>query len=123
MLSWYETINLEILKSLRTTSPWTTDPAKIQERKKAAYDLANWAQTRYYIDGPVSSEDEYADSGDDDDDEMDEEIDANAKTHQADKTEQTAPETAANPTTTSATGTAPASRPSSVDPTSSNMNN
>ena len=58
VLSWYEAIDLNALKSLRSDSKWTSDPTLIQCRKEAASFMASYAQTQNLIPGPVYSDDE-----------------------------------------------------------------
>ena len=53
VLSWYESIDLEALKSLRSDSKWTSDPTLVQSREKAASFMATYAQTRNFIAGPI----------------------------------------------------------------------
>ena len=70
VLSWYESIDLRALQSLRSDSKWTSDPTLIQSRKEAAAFMANYAQTQYFIPGPV-----YSDGEDEEDDDEAEETD------------------------------------------------
>ena len=46
VLSWYETININTVRSLRDKSMWTSDPMKIQDRQAAADFMAGYAETR-----------------------------------------------------------------------------
>ena len=109
VLSWYESIDLRALKSLRSDTKWTSDPTLVQSRKEAASFMATYAQTRNFIAGPV-----YSDGEDEEDDdeatESDEETEVEppntANVEAAGPTEQPATDitdtSAANPTTETA---------------------
>ena len=45
VLSWYESINLNVVRSLRQGSKWTSDPTLIESRKDAAKFMASYAPT------------------------------------------------------------------------------
>ena len=138
VLSWYETIDLNALKSLRSDSKWTSDPTLIQSRKEAASFMSSYAQTQTFIPGPVYSDDE-----DDDDEEDDEEEEADeetevetpdtataaaadtAKSAAADTSSEAASDITGNPVITStvdpATETTPEPRTAPADPSSSTV--
>ena len=75
VLSWYESIDLRALQSLRSDSKWTSDPTLIQSRKEAASFMATYAQTQSLTPGPVYSDDEEDDVEEDEDDDEEEEAD------------------------------------------------
>lgn len=92
VLSWYEGIEIDTVRSLRTGSLWLSEPKLIESRKKAADYYADYAVTKYIIPGPVyedgeeddieedagaegdaaesSSEERYADSDEDADEDI-----------------------------------------------------
>ena len=58
VLSWYEDLDTSILKEQRQNSRWETDPEHIQIRQRVAHEIARYANTRVYVDGPNASDDE-----------------------------------------------------------------
>ena len=69
VLSWYEGINLDALKTLRDGSKWTSDPDFIRRRQEMKYSLIQYAPIHSFVDGPwVPPAEEVVD--------VDEEIDA-----------------------------------------------
>ena len=135
VLSWYEAIDLDILKSLRSNSKWTSDPTLVQSRKEAAYLMASYAPTQTFIPGPTYSDGEDDDEEDDEEEETDEETEAEApdtttaaatdtaKSAEADTSLGATSEVTGTPVTTSvvdpATETAPAPRSAPADPSPS----
>ena len=108
VLSWYESINLDAVRSLRQGSKWTSDPTLIASRKEAASFMASYAPTRHFLPGPAYSEDEEDDEddeeGEDEEDDVDEEIEVEA------------PDTAtAGATETAATGATDTAKPTATD--------
>ena len=96
VLSWYEGIDLDALKTLRDGSKWTSDPELIRRRQELAYSLIQYAPVHSFVPGqrvPQAEEVEYADEGEEEDEErVDEEI-------QADTPPSTATGTSPAPTT------------------------
>ena len=89
-------MELDTLRSERAGSAWVTDPTLIKQRQERAYEIARWASTRKYIDGPDNSDEEgdeeeevedSADEGDEADSEADyeeeEPVDENIEIDQA----------------------------------------
>ena len=74
MLSWYESIELNALRSLCSDLKWTSDPQLIQSRGDAASFMASYTQTKSLIPGPVYSDDEEDDVEEDEDDDEEEEL-------------------------------------------------
>ena len=77
-------MDLDTLKTQRDGSRWVTDPTHVQLRQASAYEIARWANTRQYIDGPNASDGEGdEDEGDEeaefasDEEEVDEDIQVN----------------------------------------------
>ena len=66
-MSWYETIDLDTLDKMREGSAWTSDPEHIQRCQVRTYEIAGWADTRRFIDGPYESDDEEKDDEAEDD--------------------------------------------------------
>ena len=108
VLSWYEAINLDAVRSLYQGSKWTSDLTLIASRKEAASFMAGYAPTRNFFPGPAYSEDEEDDEhdeeGDDEEDDVDEEIEVED------------PDTA----TAGAAGTATAGAAVTAEPTATN---
>ena len=52
VLSWYEGINLNALKTLRDGSKWTSDPDFIRRRQEMKYSLIQYAPIHSFVDGP-----------------------------------------------------------------------
>ena len=50
-LSWYEGMDLDLLVQRRSGSRWTSDAEHIQRRQERAFEIAKYAETRYYIEG------------------------------------------------------------------------
>ena len=78
VLSWYEGIDLDALKTLRDGSKWITDPDLIRRRQETAHSLIHYAPVHSFVEGervpqveeiPVDGEGE-----DKDEDPVDEEI-------------------------------------------------
>ena len=80
VLSWYEGIDLDVLKTLRDGSKWTSDPELIRRRQELAHSLIQYAPVHSFVPGqrvPQAEEIEYADEGEEEDEEqVDEEIQA-----------------------------------------------
>ena len=94
VLSWYEDVELNILKSLRARSKWIEDPVLIERRKEAASYMAGYAKTRQFVPGTAYSDDEdYAEEDDGEETESDE-------------TSETAPATRLTPSDPSSSGAA-----------------
>jgi hypothetical protein len=52
ILSWYEGINLDTIKAMRSGSKWTTDPELIKKRQEMAYAIAQYAEIHKFIPDP-----------------------------------------------------------------------
>ena len=80
VLSWYEGINLDALKTLRDGSKWTTDPDLVRRRQELAHSLIQYALVHSFVAGqrvPQAEEIADVDKGEDEDEEpIDEEIEA-----------------------------------------------
>ena len=62
-LSWYEGMDLDLLAQRRSGSRWTSDAEYIERRQERAFEIAKYAETRYYVEGDdvsVPDEDEEA---------------------------------------------------------------
>jgi hypothetical protein len=68
LVSWYDDLNLDSFKTLRTISINLSDPARISKRKDTAYLLASYADTSIFIPDPEGSIEDYGDDDDEDDD-------------------------------------------------------
>ena len=64
VLSWYDRLDLDTLKTQREGSRWVENAELVQQRQERAYEIARWANTREYIDGPNFSD------GDEDEEEQ-----------------------------------------------------
>ena len=69
IMSWYELIELDKVRSLREGSSWATDPNRIKIREEAANFMAKFANTKHldlqapvYSDGEESEEEESDDA-------------------------------------------------------------
>ena len=84
VLSWYEGIDLEVLKTMRSGSKWSETEELVALRKEHAYRLASYAETKGFIEGPPEpeSDDEEEEGseveGSEIEEEVDEEIEAEA---------------------------------------------
>ena len=108
VLSWYEGIDLDMLRTLRDGSKWTTDPDLIRRRQDVAHSLIQYAPVHSFVPGervPQAEEIKEAGEEEEEDDDIDEEI-------QADSPPGTAETTTEEP---ARADTAP-SAPSSTDP-------
>ena len=79
VLSWYEGIDLDALKTLHDGSKWTTDPDLIRLRQETAHSLIQYAPVHSFVAGPrVPHAEEVEADGDEEEDEeqVDEEITA-----------------------------------------------
>ena len=87
VLSWYEGLDLEVIKSPRVISEWYTDPAKIRLRQETAHRLASWADPDSFITSLIASDSEsdYEDGG-----EAEDASDADAEIPEAGDAETTA---------------------------------
>ena len=76
VLSWYEGIDLEVLKTMRSGSKWSETEELVALRKEHAYRLASYAETRGFIEGPpeLETEDEAEVGFDDEGSEVEEEF-------------------------------------------------
>ena len=62
-LSWYEGMDLNLLAERRKGSCWIENPEYVQRRQERAFEIARYAETRFYIEGDdvqVPDEDEEA---------------------------------------------------------------
>ena len=102
VLSWYEGINLDALKTLRDGSKWNTDPDLIRRRQEMAHSLIQYAPVHSFVAGqrvPQAEEIADVDEGEEEDEEqVDEAIEADTPPETATGTaaESTAEETAAD---------------------------
>ena len=107
VLSWYEKLDLDKLKTLRDGSKWLSDPDHIRRRQESAHALIQYAPVHSFVAGdrvPQSEEiPAEEDEGEDEDEAVDEEIEADTPpesaigTATATTTEKTATETPAPP--------------------------
>ena len=51
VLSWYEGLNLDALKTLRDGSKWLTDPDYVQRRQEFAHSLIQYAPVHSFVPG------------------------------------------------------------------------
>lgn len=58
ILSLYEGINIDTVRSLRAESHWLKDPTSIQARQEAADFFAEWTVTKYLTPGRVYPDDD-----------------------------------------------------------------
>jgi hypothetical protein len=49
LLSWYEKVDLETLRSVREASAWTTDPEFIRRRQELAHSYVDYADTEVFV--------------------------------------------------------------------------
>ena len=77
VLSWYEGINLEVLKTMRRGSKWSENEECVALRKEHAYRLASYAETKGFIEGlpEPETEDEEEEGSEDEGSEVEEEVD------------------------------------------------
>ena len=79
VLSWYEGINLDMLKTLRDGSKWLTDPELIRRRQELAHSLIQYASVHSFVAGErVPQPEEIPVEGEDEEEEVDEEIEVDA---------------------------------------------
>ena len=81
VLSWYEGINLDAIKTLRDGSKWLTDPDHIRRRQELAHSLIQYAPVHSFVAGervPQPEEIPVEGEGEEEDEEeaVDEEIEA-----------------------------------------------
>ena len=80
VLSWYEELDLEMLKTVRDGSRWLSDPEHIQRRQELAHSLIQYAPVHSFVPGervPQGEEMEVDGEGEEEDEEqVDEEIQA-----------------------------------------------
>ena len=75
VLSWYEGIDLDALKTLCAGSKWTTDPDLIRRRQEMAYSLIHYALMHSFIDGKRVPQAEEIGDGDEEEEEGEEPAD------------------------------------------------
>ena len=51
VMSWYEGINLDMLKTLRDGSKWTTDSELIRRRQELTHSLVQYAPVHSFVEG------------------------------------------------------------------------
>ncbi|KAM0901263.1 hypothetical protein ACQ4PT_020094 [Festuca glaucescens] len=59
--SWYESLDLSTLSTMRGNAPTDTDPAKTAARRDRAYRIACYASTSIFIPPPADLEEEFTD--------------------------------------------------------------
>jgi hypothetical protein len=75
--SWYETLDLDTLTTMRGDAPTDTNPILTAKRRDRAYRIAHYAPTSTFIPAPADPEDELTeDEAEDDEDEETEETPA-----------------------------------------------
>ena len=119
VLSWYEELDLEMLKTVRDGSRWLSDPEHIQRRQELAYSLIQYAPVHSFVPGervPQSEELEVdGEDGDEDEEQVDEEIqidtppDTTRGTTSAAATKDTTEISTSEPAKTDAAASAPSS--------------
>ena len=102
VLSWYEGLDLDALKTLRDGSKWLTDPDYIRRRQEFAHSLIQYAPVHSFVPGervPQPEEISVEGEGDEEDEEeaVDDEIEADTPPESA---AGTAAESAAQDATT-----------------------
>ena len=107
VLSWYEGINLDAIRTLRDGSKWITDSEHIQRRQELAHSLIQYAPVHSFVPGervPQPEEIPVEGEGEEEDEEeaVDEEI-------EADTPPRSAPGTAAESAAVEAAAETPAS--------------
>jgi hypothetical protein len=72
VLSWYEDIDLNVLKTMRIGSKWTSELELIQKRQETAYAIAQYADMHTFIEDPNAEflDAEEGEAGADDDAEL-----------------------------------------------------
>ena len=82
VLSWYEELDLEMLKTVRDGSKWLSDPELIRRRQELAHSLIQYAPVHSFVPGErVPQAEEMEVDGEDeeeDEEQVDEEIQAEA---------------------------------------------
>jgi len=106
VLSWYENINLDILRTLRIGSKWSTDPELIKQRQEAANRFLDFAPVHTFCPdpNPEVKEEESEAIEEDEDEVVDEDIEVDPRP--------------AGPNTLGADGSAPSSSGTANDPPS-----
>ena len=89
VLSWYETLDLDLFQTFRSNDKFVAEPAWVEKRKKLAYSFVQFAKIHEFVDGPsylgveADAEDEEdeedEDEEDNDEDPIDEETEEAAK--------------------------------------------
>jgi hypothetical protein len=94
MCSWYETLDLESLHSMRADAPIDTVPEKTAARHARAYRIASYASTSTFIPPPADFEEELTDdeAAEEGGEEEEETGDGEAEEIVADAPEEPAPE-------------------------------
>ena len=106
VLSWYENIQLDILRTLRVGSKWSSDPELIKQRQEAANRFLDFAPVHTFCPDPNPDvEEEESEAIEEDEDEVvDEDIEVDPRP--------------AGPNTLGADGSAPSSSGTANDPPS-----
>ena len=79
VLSWYEGIDLDTLKTLRDGSKWTTYPDLIRRRQEVAHSLIQYAPVHSFVEGERVPQAEEIGDGDEEEEEDEEPTDATAE--------------------------------------------
>ena len=58
VLSWYDELDLDVLKTMRLESRWTDDPEYIRRRQERAFEIAEYATVHDFHANPVASDEE-----------------------------------------------------------------
>jgi hypothetical protein len=75
--SWYKSLDLDTLTTMRCDAPTDTNPTKIAKRRDRAYRIAQYAPTSTFVPAPADLGDELSeDEGEGDEDEETEETTA-----------------------------------------------
>ena len=107
VLSWYEGLDLDALKTLRDGSKWLTDPDYIRRRQEFAHSLIQYAPVHSFVAGErVPQPEEIPVEGEDDEEDEEEAVDEEIE---ADTPPGSAPGTAAESAAVEAAVESPAS--------------
>ncbi|KAM0901505.1 hypothetical protein ACQ4PT_019952 [Festuca glaucescens] len=90
--SWYESLDLSTLNTMRGNAPTDTDPAKTAARRDRAYRIACYASTSTFIPPPADLEEEFTDDEEEAADGEEEEAEGDAPEEPAAGNDEQAPE-------------------------------
>ena len=104
VLSWYETLDLDLFQTFRSNGKFVAEPAWVEKRKKLAYSFIQFAKIHEFVEGPSylgAQADAEEEEDEDEEDIYEEQIDEEAEDVATSKADDVIPPSSSLPKSTS----------------------